>query len=54
MRSTRRSFHVAGYVERKELSGEEQKRYDLITAKAAAVMAAAQLRGRGTELPKLT
>jgi len=53
VKSTRRSFHVAGYVERKALSVEEAKRYDMMTARAAAVMAAAQMRGRGTELPKL-
>ena len=53
VKSTRRSFHVAGYVERKALTAEEAKRYDQMTSRAASIMAAAQLRGRGTELPKL-
>ena len=52
VRATRRSFHVAGYVERKELTADEQRRYDMVAGRAAAIMAAAQLRGKA-ELPKL-
>jgi hypothetical protein len=53
-RSVRRSVTVAGLTDRKVLTTEEQKKYDALTAKQKAMLAAAQVRGAQKELPSLT
>ena len=53
VRFTRRSLVLNAYVDRKKLSEAEVKRHDFLNARSAAIMAATQLRGRGSELPKL-
>jgi hypothetical protein len=50
---TRRGIRVAGHVERKGLSDEERRRYDLLTVRAAAILGAAQIRGNDAGLPTL-
>jgi len=54
VKSVKRSFHVAGYVERKSLPEEDQRRYDILAARGASMMLAARLRGKPTEFPKLS
>lgn len=51
-RSARRSFVLNSYVRREDLSADEAKRHDFLNARTAAVIAAAQVRGRA-QLPTL-
>jgi hypothetical protein len=51
-RATRRSVHVVSLTDRKALTEEEQKQYDVLTSRQRAMMAAAQLKGKA-ELPNM-
>ena len=53
VRSAARSYHLYGYVERKELSKSEQKLFDFNHSKAAALIAVSQLKSIPKRLPSL-